>query len=43
MFTLGTLAVIAAIGLIGYAAGAATRSAPVDVPLDGAVEGGAAV
>ena len=43
VFTLGTLAVIAVIGLVGYAAGAGTRSAPMDVPLEGAVEGPAAV
>jgi amino acid transporter len=43
VFTLGTLAVIAAIGLVGYIFGAATRSTPAEVPLEGAVEGSAAV
>jgi glutamate:GABA antiporter len=34
VFTLGTLAVIATIGLIGYALGASTRADEVDVPLE---------
>lgn len=42
-FTLGTLAVIATIGIIGYLIGAPTRSARADVPLDIAVEGTASV
>ncbi len=38
MFTIGTLVVIAAIGIVGYMLGAATRAAPVDVPLAPGVE-----
>jgi hypothetical protein len=38
VFTIGTLVVIAAIGIVGYMLGAATRAAPVDVPLAPGVE-----
>ena len=34
VFTLGTLVVIAVIGIVGYIAGADVRRASVDVPLD---------
>ena len=34
VFTLGTLVVIAVIGIVGYVAGADVRRARVDVPLD---------
>jgi glutamate:GABA antiporter len=42
VFTLGTLVVIAAIGVVGYVLGGATRALPVDVPLDPAQEPSAA-
>ncbi len=39
VFTLGTLVVIAVIGIVGYMAGADVRRAEVDVPLDAAAGG----
>jgi amino acid transporter len=41
VFTLGTLVVIAAIGVVGYMLGASTRAVPVDVPLSPAAEASA--
>jgi amino acid transporter len=35
VFTLGTLLVIAIIGVVGYVLGSAIRSAPAEIPLDG--------